>query len=390
MKLILIIVIVFIELIINVRALDNKSLVAVHLIFRHGDRCPEMNNLYKSSPYYNESYFKPSGFGQLTNKGKLTAYNLGKDIRTKYTGFLDETYNINLIDARSSDFNRTKASLQAMLAGLFPPTKELTWLPGFNWQPIATTYVERNSDKELFCFGCPSWDVNKDRYLASEEGKSVFGKYDSLLDFLSNKTEEKYEILNAYYLNFGFEILEELGYPLPDWASDVYPYPLKNLTLDYYGSITATRNLRQMAGGYLLKHILHDTDQKINGSYPDKKMYLWCGHENNIASVLQILKVWTIDDVASYGSYIAFELHYVNGVFGFQILYKNRNEPVVVKLPDCDEFCPIDTFKNLVGADIPIDDSICRGAKSSASNLEVSINYILVLIISVYHVFCEQ
>lgn len=61
--------------------------------------------------------------------------------------------------------------------------------------------------QELFCFGCPSWDVNKDRYLASEEGKSVFGKYDSLLDFLSNKTEEKYEILNAYYLNFGFEIL---------------------------------------------------------------------------------------------------------------------------------------------------------------------------------------
>lgn len=32
MKLILIIVIVFIELIINVRALDNKSLVAVHLV----------------------------------------------------------------------------------------------------------------------------------------------------------------------------------------------------------------------------------------------------------------------------------------------------------------------------------------------------------------------
>lgn len=38
--------------------------------------------------------------------------------------------------------NRTVASALALLAGLFPPTKNETWNPGLNWQPIPVHTTE--------------------------------------------------------------------------------------------------------------------------------------------------------------------------------------------------------------------------------------------------------
>ncbi|CAG9854775.1 unnamed protein product [Phyllotreta striolata] len=362
--------------------ISSDTLVYVHLLFRHGDRCPEKNNLYKSSPYYNESYFKPYGFGQLTNKGKLRSYNVGKEIRARYKGFLDEEYSIDLIDARSSDFNRTKASLQAMLAGLFPPTEELNWLPGFNWQPIPTTYVERSRDKEMFAFGCPMWDATLDEYSKTQQDNETTSKYDDLLKFLTEKTGENYDFLNAYYLYFGFKILQELNYTLPDWGNDVYPYPLKNLTLDYYDMITATSKLRQLTGGYLLKNIVDDVQKRINDQSISRTMSLWCGHENNIAALLKVMKVPRNDDIASYGSYIAMEVHRVNGTYGFQVLYRNKEaQAKVLKLPGCEEFCPMDSFMRIVREDLPVDDSVCEGAHSSTTRHLSQISILVLLIL---------
>ncbi|CAH1278457.1 unnamed protein product [Diabrotica balteata] len=357
---------------------NDDSLIAVHLLFRHGNRCPEKSNLYKSSPYYNDSYFKPFGFGQLTNEGKLKVYNLGKEIRQRYSGFLDDEYSIDLISARSSDFNRTKASLQTMLSGLFPPTKDLTWLPGFNWQPIPYEYVERNSDQELFCFGCQNWDPTLDDFLATKDLR----KYDKLLATLTNKTGEPYDtLLKAYYLYFGFQILTELNYTLPDWAHDVYPYPLKNLTLDYYGMITGSTTLRQMCGGYLLKHILDDTQSKIDGKLPAKKMFIWSGHENNVACLLRNMNLLKEDMVPNYGSFVALELHNINSTYGFKIYFKNDdNEPELLTVPNCNSFCPLKKFEELVEENIPENISLCRGTKtSSASKMSSQFNYILLL-----------
>lgn len=35
-------------------------------IFRHGDRTPDQDVIYKNDPYRNETYY-PFGYGQLTN-----------------------------------------------------------------------------------------------------------------------------------------------------------------------------------------------------------------------------------------------------------------------------------------------------------------------------------
>ncbi|XP_072394690.1 venom acid phosphatase Acph-1-like [Diabrotica undecimpunctata] len=358
---------------------NDESLVAVHVLFRHGHRCPERSNLYKSSPYYNESYFKPFGFGELTNEGKLKVYNIGKEIRQRYSEFLDEEYSKDLINARTSDFSRSKESLQAMLAGLFPPTKDLIWLPGFNWQPISYEYIKRNSDQELFCFGCQTWVAASNDFLASQD----YRKYDELLATLTNKTGEPYNnFVKPYYLYFGFRILTELNYTLPDWAHEVYPYPLKNLTLDHNAMVTGSRKLRQMCGGYLLKHILDDTQSKIDGKFPAKKMFIWSVNENNIVCLLRVMNLLKEDMIPDYGSLIVLELHNINSAYGFKIYFKNDdNEPELLTVPKCNNFCPLEKFKELVQENIPEDISLCRGnKKSSGTQMPSSVNYMVLLL----------
>lgn len=82
-------------------------------------------------------------------EGKRRCYNVGKDLRKRYDGFLNASYHYSIIEGRSTDYDRTKDSLQLVLAGLFPPTEELIWMEGMNWIPIATDYDKREADRVI-------------------------------------------------------------------------------------------------------------------------------------------------------------------------------------------------------------------------------------------------
>ncbi|KAF2882682.1 hypothetical protein ILUMI_23484 [Ignelater luminosus] len=111
-------------------------------IFRHGNRTASRS--YPTDPYINETYY-PYGAGQLTNKGRNTAYHLGKTLRARYKHFLGSTYTPDLVDPVSSSTNRTKMSLELVLAGLFPPKgTALEWQKELNWQPIPYNYLPPN------------------------------------------------------------------------------------------------------------------------------------------------------------------------------------------------------------------------------------------------------
>jgi hypothetical protein len=59
---------------------------------------------------------------------------------------LGKIYTPDLLEAFSSDVNRTKASLQLVLAGLFPPVEEQIWETGLNWQPIPFSTLPLDQD----------------------------------------------------------------------------------------------------------------------------------------------------------------------------------------------------------------------------------------------------
>lgn len=52
-----------------------------------------------------------------------------------------------LVYSQCTETERTMTSLQMVLASLFPPSNETTWLPDLNWQPIAYLYYPSNEDK---------------------------------------------------------------------------------------------------------------------------------------------------------------------------------------------------------------------------------------------------
>lgn len=71
---------------------------------------------------------------------------MGTELRRRYGKFLGDHYIPDIIDASSSDYNRTKMSLQLVLASLFPPAEKEAWEPSLHWQPVPYNYNHRDRD----------------------------------------------------------------------------------------------------------------------------------------------------------------------------------------------------------------------------------------------------
>lgn len=57
-----------------------------------------------------------------------------------------------------------------------------------------------------------------------------------------------------------------------------------------------------------------------NTDTDNKKIYLYSAHENNLAVQLLLLDVF-YPHVPPFGSYIIYELHKINGIYGFKVSY---------------------------------------------------------------------
>jgi prostatic aicd phosphatase len=80
----------------------------------------------------------------------MREFALGKFFRQRYDNFLGKIYTPDLLEGLSSDVNRTKMSLQLVLAGMFPPVNEQIWETGLNWQPIPFNVVPSDQDTVKF------------------------------------------------------------------------------------------------------------------------------------------------------------------------------------------------------------------------------------------------
>ncbi|XP_050300075.1 venom acid phosphatase Acph-1-like [Anthonomus grandis grandis] len=334
---------------------DEDTLVLVHTVFRHGDRTPN-DGAYDSNPYSNESFYWPYGFGQLTNEGKRREYRIGETLRTRYNDFLGDVWNINILEARSTNVNRTKMSLQLMLAGLWPPTGDQIWQPWLDWQPIPYNYL--STDKELLStFSCSNFSTLYEETLNSAEIQELLSVYDDVFEYVSNNTGEDFSTpSDIFSLYFESVAQLEYGYPLEPWLLKVFPETLEKITKDHYYIATNTTDLKKIAGGFLLKKIINDSKAKIDGllTPQDRKMFIYSAHEINIATTLLTLGVYE-DKIPAYGSHVLLELHQIRGVYGFKVFYHDwtTSEPYQLTIPGCSAFCPYDQFVELLAEVIP-------------------------------------
>ncbi|KAK9886477.1 hypothetical protein WA026_016760 [Henosepilachna vigintioctopunctata] len=193
------ILLVFFLNIIKYYAVAEDELLAVTLIYRHGDRTPI--KFYAKDPHKNSPRW-PAPPGQLTNTGKLQLYLLGKWFRNRYDGFLSPIYNVSEIYVRSTDVDRCIMSAASSLAGLYPPHGKDVWNDDLPWQPIPIHTVPAEEDDIAKVFNCcPKYS----RILSESQElpyyKQLQEKNKVFYEYLTNNTgEEVADLFNIFHL----------------------------------------------------------------------------------------------------------------------------------------------------------------------------------------------
>lgn len=269
---------------------------------------------------------------------------------------------MKLYDAWSTNYNRTKMSTSLVLAGLFPPNNQNSWNADLLWQPAPFNYLPVSQDKLLSSWACPTV---LPLIFNDEHNKDRLKSYDEVLQVLRAGTGEDVDYISALDLYFGMLIQTELGFPLEEWTKAIFPEPFKTYIVDFYYIETSTRELKTVIAGYQLKKILSDTQNKIDGTLnpQERKIFLYSGHELNVATMLTSLDMFNLVDPPPYGSYLLFEVHIINGIHGIKMFYQEyeNKEPHVLILPGCEEFCPFDRFLKLTEHILPESDAECDG-----------------------------
>lgn len=338
-----------------------NGLLLLHVLFRHGDRTPDLVEMYPNDPFHNISYF-PEGLGQLTKMGKDKEFGIGKALRKRYDQFLG-SYKSDEVSAISTDYIRTKMSCLLVLAGLYPPKDNEVWNEGLLWQPIPYSYTPITHDHLLGdpYYDCPRQRQLYDGFLSSSQGNAILEKRKNLYEYLSMHTGLNVTTTrDVYNLFFVLKTEQDMGLKLPEWTKSVWPDNITEAATDEYYANLATPKLQRLAGGKLVEKILKDTNSKISNKLDATKIYLYSAHENNVAYQLIYLKVFH-HHVPPCGSYIVFEVHVINGVYGVKILYEDysKPEPSYLKIPGCDVFCPLDKFSKLMQGYVPFPEDNC-------------------------------
>ncbi|GJQ82953.1 hypothetical protein Trydic_g5953 [Trypoxylus dichotomus] len=322
------------------RSIDTLQLL--HVVFRHGDRTQD--GTYPNDPHQNYTYY-PVGVGQLTNPGKIREFNIGTYLRSTYNDFLTDTYFPGILAANASSYPRCRASMELVLAGLYPPSPIGKWSNELNWQPIPYDYTAIPNDLLFWSTTvCSKYNNFLGQYMNNPGYQAIYEPYSDVLDYLQLHSGIPSKTYIALMLYSTLKSQQEWGLTLPEWAANVWPQPISDITQLDWRQMYPTLETRAIGGGFLMSKIIRDSQSKINGdpSVQNTRIYLYGGHDSNIAAVLSWLG--TIDlHIPQYGSYVIIEVHKFLGIPFLRIIHQNyeQGEPQVIEIPQCGYYCPL-------------------------------------------------
>ncbi|GJQ72925.1 hypothetical protein Trydic_g1568 [Trypoxylus dichotomus] len=305
----------------------SETLVLLHVIFRHGDRTPEKNAIYPKDPHkhYDYSLF---GYGQLTNEGKKKAYRFGQSLH-----------------AWTSDFDRTKMTLQLVLASLYPPRGEQVWDNNIPWQPIPYHCTPRDSDKLFLAFFYHKAAIDAYNKRFNEICNNDLSNYCDIVEYVEKHTGMAIENPRTMFaLACTLAAEEKLGLELPEWTQKVWPHKMEEYALQEFHISSSTRKLQSLTVGVLLQKIVKDSLSKVKDT-SCTRLHLYSAHDFTVGMILKALNIfdWRHPDFCSN---VAIELHNIDGVYGFKVKYQinEDEEPKLMEFPNIGYFWPLDKF----------------------------------------------
>ncbi|XP_076625634.1 venom acid phosphatase Acph-1 isoform X2 [Colletes latitarsis] len=331
----------------------------VQVLFRHGERTPRQKELVPNN-LHNVSTYEPWGLGQLTNQGKMREYRIGKMLRDRYNKFLGDIYHPSDVYAYSTDMDRTKMSLQLVLAALYHPSPTQKWNKDLSWMPIPIHYMPEKVDNIMKPDFSPVYLNELQTVRKSEEVLKKASVFSDLFKFLSEKTSISITRTNEVYEIYNLLVAQKsMNLVMPEWCTDDVYKKIQDVVRLEYAIRSYTSLMRRLNGGALIKRFIDNIKRNEDSATP-RKIYLYSGHETNIAGFVRAHNV-TVPDLPMYGCAIIFEkLSDASGKhFIRMILWTGSTEELIpYKFPGCDEICPIDKYIELVQNVIPSEEEM--------------------------------
>ncbi|XP_053957228.1 prostatic acid phosphatase-like [Anastrepha ludens] len=341
-------------------SVDNKNstLKLLHIVLRHGARTPV--NTYPNDPYANDA-FEPTGWGHVTNKGKLELFDIGLWLNRRYGKFMEPHYSPSGVHAQATGSPRAMMSLSTVLASFFAPhDTPMEWNTEYNWQPIPIFSEPLEQDSLLIVrTPCPRYFEAYAEVMQLPEVRADLARYESLfknLTELTGKPINSAEEVGSLYITLLAE--KEFGYTLPSWTQHYYPEKMQYLAEQCYVYNSYTKEMQKIKGGPFLKkmfaEMLEKRSEKLNPS--DRKLFIYAGHDWTVGSILSALNVWK-RQMPRFGVMTMFELHQNQQTGEFYVeIYLRNNEKGCAELldvPNCGTKCPLDKLIALSSDVIP-------------------------------------
>ncbi|XP_051172509.1 venom acid phosphatase Acph-1-like isoform X2 [Leptopilina boulardi] len=297
----------------------------------------------------------------MTNKGKLRSYKFGELLRLMYNEFLGTTYIEDEIYARSTNFERTKMTLQLVLAGLYPPNELQKWKNNLNWQPIPINYVPEGQDILLNrVYICNSSKEEHNKVLQLPEVKKKLKSYENLTQNLTQLTGINITTTrDIFTLYCDLICLKFMDFELPSWVNEYLDNSqFLEAALTRLEILNYNKRLQRINSGPLVQKIMKDMSDAVNNKKKEK-IFLYSSHDINIYGLLAALNL-VEPHAPEFSSAVIIELLQLNNNYFVKILHYLGvpHEIRELQIPNCTSPCPLDNFLYSILDIFPSDDEI--------------------------------
>ncbi|KAJ8664243.1 hypothetical protein QAD02_005905 [Eretmocerus hayati] len=338
---------------------DEFKLEQVQVLFRHGDRTPRKQEIYKNDPY--QLAYSNIGYGNLTDMGRDRMMKVGSRLRDLYGDFLGKT-GIEEVLAYYAGSTRTEISLRILLAGLFSSTR-LVFVN--NEKPKMPLTLHNDSAELNFLTTGMDGECSPQYFQKVEQNLNVLtwesrsrGLYNfDMISLIANLTGVRPTLLALTWLYYNLDAVEHMGLQKPQWCSKVDCSYLKDVAKLFAKSLTVDEWMKRITAGPLLQQFLKNME---NSASDQKKLHLYSAHDFQIITLTQTLNFASVPELPDYGSCITIEK--IRGerdgrAYVRMIIRTGEKTPRVIPLyiQGCDFYCPIETFSMIVRPFFPSD-----------------------------------
>ncbi|XP_053601206.1 prostatic acid phosphatase-like isoform X2 [Plodia interpunctella] len=255
-------------------------------------------------------------------------------------------------------------SAYTFLAGLYPPTEKQMWHPELLWQPIPVHSLPRELDNIVAATKkCKRFT---EMYEELKAEKDMEPRFTELFDYLSKYTNQSMRsVLDVDFLYSSMLAQQDAGLKLPEWTKNVFPNKMRTPFMLSLALLSYNETLLRLQVGPLLGEIRqHFKEMAVHEDF-ERSLYLYSGHDVNVVALWRALGFQELLE-PEYGASVVLELHeeVEQESFFVKAFYRNNTKvevPMELRLPFCDDPCPLTMFVKHLDKLIPDDwDAECQ------------------------------